>query len=47
MVSIKPLASVTLGNLQYTEQAVSIAATLTLLPGVNSVTVTLPAIRRP
>ncbi len=42
-MSIKPLASVTLGNLQYTEQAVSIAATLTLLPGVNSVTVTLPA----
>ncbi|MBK9745259.1 MAG: hypothetical protein IPO91_00630 [Chloroflexi bacterium] len=43
MVAIKPLASVTLGNLQYTEQAVAITATLALLPAVNAVTVTLPA----
>ena len=35
-MAIKPLASVTLGNLQYTEQAVAITATLALLPAVNS-----------
>jgi hypothetical protein len=42
-VSLKPAATITLGNLQYTEQAISILATLTILPAVNTVTATLPA----
>jgi hypothetical protein len=42
-VSLTPAASITLGNLRYTEQAVAVWATLALLPGVNHFTVTLPA----
>ena len=42
-MSLRPSATITLGRLQYTEQAAAIAAALTTLPGVNSVTVSLPA----
>ena len=42
-MAIQPSATITLGNLQYTEQAISVSATLTTLPAVNSFTVTLPA----
>jgi hypothetical protein len=41
-VSLTPAASITLGNLRYTEQAVAVWATLAFLPGVNHFTVTLP-----
>jgi hypothetical protein len=41
-MSLRPAAIITLGNLRYTEQAVVLAVTLTMLPGVNTCTVTLP-----
>ncbi|MGE0682605.1 MAG: hypothetical protein AB7P69_17105 [Candidatus Binatia bacterium] len=41
-MSLTPAATITLGNLRYTEQAAALAVTLTMLPGVNTFTVTLP-----
>jgi len=41
-MSIQPTATITLGNLRYTEQAISVSATLATLPALNSFTVTLP-----
>lgn len=42
-MSLTPTATITLGNLRYSEQAIAVAVTLTTLPGVNTFTVTLPA----
>jgi hypothetical protein len=42
-MSIQPTATIRLGNLQYTQQAISVSATLATLPALNSFTVTLPA----
>jgi hypothetical protein len=42
-MSIHPTATITLGNLRYTEQAISVSATLAALPALNSFTVCLPA----
>lgn len=41
-MAIRPAATITLGNLQYSEQAIGLAVTLTALPGVNALSVTLP-----
>jgi hypothetical protein len=42
-LALRPAATITLGNLRYTEQAASIGVTLAPLPGVNALTLALPA----